>query len=354
MKRWRLPPLYIAAFAVVVLLSCVAATRWGMTKGTLPIYEQQVAAARRMVAAYDILWAACPGELKASTSDPNHTGLIGPEFGDLLTTMGSLEAKRTSTNPDFAALLVRLFWELGLKPGDKIVLACSGSFPALTLASLVAAEVMELEPLLMVSLGASSYGATSSEWTWLDMEKVLFKQGLIHHMAAVVSLGGEGDIGASLPQEGRHAALSACRRNRITPLVEKTYRSQLERKIQYVKDFQPKAFVNVGGNQVHVGRKGYLLPPGVIRTPGRLPVAELGLVGWCLANGVPVIHLLHIREIALQYGLALDPIPFPVPGKSPVYFKISIRWSMMIPCLLIVSSFWLLGIYLRFKSALKI
>jgi len=353
MKRWRLPFLYITAFAVVVLLSCVA-TRWGMTKGALPIYEQQVAAAHRMLAAYDVLWAACPGELKASTSDPNHTGLIGPELGDLLTTMGSLEAKRTSTNPDFAALLVRLFWELGLKPGDKIALGCSGSFPALILASLVAAEVTELEPLLMVSLGASSYGATSSEWTWLDMETVLLEQGLIHHMAAVVSLGGEGDIGASLPQEGREAGLSACRRNRITPLVEKTSRGQLERKLQYLKDFQPKVFVNVGGNQVHVGGEGYLLPPGVIRNPGRLPVAELGLVGWCLANGVPVIHLLHIREIALQYGLALDPIPFPVPGKSLVYFKISIRWSMMIPCLLVVSSFWLLGMHLRFKSALKL
>ena len=353
MKRWRLPFLYITPFAVVVLLSCVA-TRWGMTKGALPIYEQQVAAAHRMLAAYDVLWAACPGELKASTSDPNHTGLIGPELGDLLTTMGSLEAKRTSTNPDFAALLVRLFWELGLKPGDKIALACSGSFPALILASLVAAEVTELEPLLMVSLGASSYGATSSEWTWLDMETVLLEQGLIHHMAAVVSLGGEGDIGASLPQEGREAGLSACRRNRITPLVEKTSRGQLERKLQYLKDFQPKVFVNVGGNQVHVGGEGYLLPPGVIRSPGRLPVAELGLVGWCLANGVPVIHLLHIREIALQYGLALDPIPFPVPGKSLVYFKISIRWSMLIPCLLVVSSFWLLGMHLRFKSALKL
>jgi len=353
MKRWRLPFLYITPFAVVVLLSCVA-TRWGMTKGALPIYEQQVAAAHRMLAAYDVLWAACPGELKASTSDPNHTGLIGPELGDLLTTMGSLEAKRTSTNPDFAALLVRLFWELGLKPGDKIALACSGSFPALILASLVAAEVTELEPLLMVSLGASSYGATSSEWTWLDMETVLLEQGLIHHMAAVVSLGGEGDIGASLPQEGREAGLSACRRNRITPLVEKTSRGQLERKLQYLKDFQPKVFVNVGGNQVHVGGEGFLLPPGVIRNPGRLPVAELGLVGWCLANGVPVIHLLHIREIALQYGLALDPIPFPVPGKSLVYFKISIRWSMMIPCLLVVSSFWLLGMHLRFKSALKL
>lgn len=353
MKRWRLPFLYITAFAVVVLLSCVA-TRWGMTKGALPIYEQQVAAAHRMLAAYDVLWAACPGELKASTSDPNHTGLIGPELGDLLTTMGSLEAKRTSTNPDFAALFVRLFWELGLKPGDKIALGCSGSFPALILASLVAAEVTELEPLLMVSLGASSYGATSSEWTWLDMETVLLEQGLIHHMAAVVSLGGEGDIGASLPQEGREAGLSACRRNRITPLVEKTSRGQLERKLQYLKDFQPKVFVNVGGNQVHVGGEGYLLPPGVIRNPGRLPVAELGLVGWCLANGVPVIHLLHIREIALQYGLALDPIPFPVPGKSLVYFKISIRWSMMIPCLLVVSSFWLLGMHLRFKSALKL
>ena len=59
--------------------------------------------------------------------DKNETGLIGLEWSGITTTLGDIEAKRTSTNPDFAALLVKLFKEAGLKKGD-IVAANFSSF----------------------------------------------------------------------------------------------------------------------------------------------------------------------------------------------------------------------------------
>ena len=49
--------------------------------------------------------------------DKNEIGLIGLEWSGITTTLGDIEAKRTSTNPDFAALLVKLFKEAGLKRG---------------------------------------------------------------------------------------------------------------------------------------------------------------------------------------------------------------------------------------------
>ena len=50
--------------------------------------------------------------------DPMKTGLIGLESSPLTTTLGQLEAKRTTTNPALAALLVRLLRQAGVKKGS--------------------------------------------------------------------------------------------------------------------------------------------------------------------------------------------------------------------------------------------
>ena len=40
--------------------------------------------------------------------DPNGTCLVGPDYTELLTSLGQLEAKRTTTTPDMSGLLVHL------------------------------------------------------------------------------------------------------------------------------------------------------------------------------------------------------------------------------------------------------
>ena len=44
--------------------------------------------------------------LPLSPGDFHKTGLIGEEYTDITTTLGSIEAKRTAADPDMAALLV--------------------------------------------------------------------------------------------------------------------------------------------------------------------------------------------------------------------------------------------------------
>lgn len=46
--------------------------------------------------------------------------MIGEEYTDITTTLGSIEAKRTAADPDMAALLVRMFSEAGLRSGDRV------------------------------------------------------------------------------------------------------------------------------------------------------------------------------------------------------------------------------------------
>src|SRR5690606_13924448 len=62
-------------------------------------------------------------------ADPNGTGLIGVEDSKITTSSGQLEAKRTTTNPDFAALVVSLLREVGVGKGDAVAVGASSSFP---------------------------------------------------------------------------------------------------------------------------------------------------------------------------------------------------------------------------------
>ena len=62
-----------------------------------------------------------------SDFDLNVTGLIGPEYADLFTSLGDLEAKRTTTNPDMAALLVHLDFPINKKlSSPSFILLTSG------------------------------------------------------------------------------------------------------------------------------------------------------------------------------------------------------------------------------------
>ena len=65
--------------------------------------------------------------------DINNTGIIGVEFNGITTTSGALEAKRTSANPNFAAVMVELLKDADLEKGDNVAVNFSSSFPALNI-----------------------------------------------------------------------------------------------------------------------------------------------------------------------------------------------------------------------------
>ena len=127
--------------------------------------------------------------------DPYGSGLIGREWTEMTTTLGHVEAKRSTLNPNFAALLVTLLQEANVGSGDSIVLASSGSFPGLLLASLSAAKAMGLHCQTILSLGASSYGANRMDLNILDIYNLLMNNELVTDPPVAVSLGGEQDSG---------------------------------------------------------------------------------------------------------------------------------------------------------------
>jgi poly-gamma-glutamate system protein len=313
---------------------------------TIPWTQEMVTAAASMRGAIESVSRAASdmGLGPDAALDPNGTGLIGPELGPLFTTLGQLESKRTSTNPDLAALMVHLLHRAGVRPGDTIAVGASGSFPALLVATLAAVRAVGAHPVTILSLGASSYGATRPEMHLLKIHGLLEVAGLAESPPAAASLGGRGDVGGELDASVRERLQEEVRSAGIRLIDESHLRANVERRMALYgigiasppgNDLPPDpgspgvrgaagpiaAFVNIGGSQPNLGTSPLVLdvPPGLVV---ELPETELpdtshrGVLFEMMAQGIPVIHLLHMRGLALRHGLPWDPIPLPAVGTS--------------------------------------
>jgi poly-gamma-glutamate system protein len=263
--------------------------------------------------------------IDTDNDDPNGTGLIGLEFSPLTTSLGSLEAKRTTTNPNFAGLVVHLLQEAGVEYGDSIAIGASGSFPALIVASLCAAEAMNVRALPIYSLGASRWGANDRLFTWLHMKSCLEDAGRLETPAVAISLGGENDIGQDWSPELKSAIESMVAESGIRFLYESSLRMNVEMRMKLYTAAAAgrpiRAFINIGGAWANMGESSQILKlrPGLVE-PLRLPPRDQrGVIYEMIDRGVPVIHLLYIKGLSARYGLPWDPVPLPPPGEGRFY-----------------------------------
>lgn len=240
--------------------------------------------------------------------DPGRTGLIGPEWSVITTTIGHPEAKRTSTNPEFAALLVHLLRSAGVQKGDTIALGCSGSFPGLLLASLSAAKSLDVNCRTIISLGSSSYGANRPGLTILDIYNLILTRGIITEMPVAVSLGGEGDSGLGWEQETIELLKSRIEGSGYLFINE----NDLNRNVILRDSLYGtiKAFINAGGAMANIGTSESILglKPGLLTRYKIPPEDQQGMIHKALLKGIPVIHLLNIKGLAVEYGLKWDPV----------------------------------------------
>lgn len=311
-----------------------------------PAFDQQVIAAQIMEKALAEIkkFRSSLGIPLILEDDPNQTGIIGAEFTDLTTTIGDVEAKRTSTNTAFAALLVRYFLELGLKEGDVIAIGASGSFPALIVATLSAAKALDLQPVLIYSLGSSMYGANIAQFTFIHMLEVLKEKQIFPYQIAAISFGGDNDRAEGLLFSGEKITFDQIASAVSLPLIyEESLITNIKKRYQiYRKAAQGAAitcFVNIGGATVNHGRTAISanFPNGLVRSyPGAEDLTESGLLFKYLAEGVPVIHLLNIKELALKNDLPIDPVPLPKIAQGKVYYQICYNKCLITGVLLLI------------------
>lgn len=253
--------------------------------------------------------------------DPNQTGMIGEPYTEITTTLGNLEAKRSTANPNTAAMVVDMLTQCGAEKGDTVAVNLSSSFPCLNLAVLCALDAMELKGIVINSVGASTYGANLPDFTYLDMEHFLVERQYLSNHSTFFSLGGQDDIGREMPEETKKAIVS-----RLSGFGYKfLYYEDLDENIAvrqsiYEAGAEPACFINAGGNLMGFGGGTEMVSAanGII-LPGKSPVKGHGLIPLFLNRGVPVIHLLNMKGLLPAYGLPFDPSPIPATGEGGVY-----------------------------------
>ncbi len=326
---WRPRAISRPALALIALISlggmCLV-EHWPAVQQR-PFYDEKLAAAARAAQGMEQI---CYARLRASIpidaeNDPTESGLIGVRMSPVTTLVGDLNAKQTSINPNFAAVVVDMLKRVGVKENDVVAVGCSGSFPALNLAAYAALETLKVKPIVILSAGASQFGANLPELLWLDMERILNEAGIISFHSVAVSYGGQGDRAEGMSQEGKKLIDAAVRRNPVPLLKADTYERSLEQRMELYRKHaghKPiRAYINVGAGTVSVGRAmgKRMFRPGLnLRPPARVRHVD-GVMPRFIRQGVPVIHLDEVRTLAEKYDLPLAPTSLPEVGQGTIY-----------------------------------
>jgi len=315
-----------------------------------PSYENKIIAANLMKEAMGILKDHRMEEsiFIDIENDPNETGLVGSPFSLITTDEGDLDSKLTTLDPNFSAVIVELMYQLRLKAGDTVAVLMTGSMPGANIAVLTACKALDIVPVTITSVGASQWGANQVDFTWLDMESILYDNGIISSTSIAASLGGRNDMGRLLSPSGRKIIIdniSSCgipliRKERLAENIQN--RMEIFASIRPIGSFD--AVVNVGGGVASLGTSFNLklLPPGVVR---RSVVKDIGRPGGIegvfskfLNSNVPGLHILNIRPLTSEFKIPFAPIPIPEIGIGVLYADE--RYNVWVAglCLLVVST----------------
>ena len=338
--------LYLFFLLVLCICSLLLVVTTKTTGKTL-FYDTQIEASRLMKDCEDFLYSdVIDNDIAIEAEDLNRTGLIGPAYTPLMTTMGDIVAKRTSLDPNFAAVLVRYFVDAGLKQGDRVAIGSSGSFPALAIAAICACNALDLKAEVIVSIGASTYGATRVELSLPKMLTLLKDGGLIYFELLAVSPGSEGDHGVGtmeglLFNNTRETVMEIALQSGAYVIDEPSLAESIKKRMElYGNDV--KLFVNIGGAGANIGSSmEYLnVKPGLSLKLDVIPKSETrGVLYEFAEQGIPVVNMLNIKQIASEEGLPVDSVPLPDVGEGGVYFTTTYNITAIVIALALIFAY---------------
>ena len=219
--------------------------------------------------------------------------------------------------------------EAGVRKGDVVAIGMTGSLPGLNLAVLSACKAIGADPITMVSVGASMFGATDPPYTWLDMETTLRARGILPYRSVAASPGGGGDIGRGLSPQGRAMLDSAIARSGVRELASPTVLEAVQARVALYDSAaaatgrKVTCYVNVGGGIASLGgrQNSRLIPAGVTMRLAHRNYPNRGVINVYGERGLPVIQLLDVRRLARRYGILDRSGESPPPGKGLVFVR---------------------------------
>jgi len=340
-----------ALFCIILFIIEVGSVR----KKKSRLYEEKIAAAKTCEEAFEFIKATrkslnIPID---EINDPNQTGLIGYQYSPITSGRSDLQSKLTSTNPNFAALFVELFYQVGVRKGKSIAIGWNGSYPALNIALLSAVKALDLKPIIITSVTSSTWGANDPRFTWLDMEKKVEQKGILPYQSVAASLGGEDDNGQGLSPAGRALLDSAIRHNHVAKIDAANLNDQIDKRFNIYQqeggNQKPAAFVNIDHSVANVGDIRVTTSTGILSRRNN-KVIEPSVIAKMLAKRVPVINILDVNRLAERYSLPIAPSPLPNVGKGKLFVepRYSVYLAIVMVILIIVILFFVIRYDLEF------
>ncbi|ORM38735.1 hypothetical protein A2G94_05255 [Francisella endosymbiont of Ornithodoros moubata] len=362
---------FLSAF-MIISLYIVEKNLVDETKG----YTQKLVAAELADDAFALTqyFFMSKGYLCKTMGDVSCTGLIGLSMTEITTDSGDLYAKRSSVNPNMAAIFVEWLSELDLKEGDIVAIQATGSYPALDTAMLAAIKTLKLKLLIIFSAGASQFGANRPGFTWPDIYHNLVEKGIFDYDILGITLGGSHDNGYGMTPGAILKLNDAIKRNGYKviniPYKHATNTSIATRIKMYKEatgaDDKIKAYINVGGNMASIGLKHPQIkssdvdikdnkkskksstsnadesiiklpsfPTGVTKSlPPEYKTVNSVAVDF-LKEGVPVINVRDINSsIIKKYGMVYNPSSVTPPGHGAIFAQK--KYNTMLAAILLV------------------
>lgn len=318
----------LSVLALIALLAFLAVENKKVDV-QLKWYEQKLEASRLAKEAADHLkeYRLHKGVFIDPVNDPNETALIGQDITMITTDRGYIEAKLTATNPNFAAVIVEMLKDAELEEGDNVAVAFTGSLPGLNIAVLAATQTLKLNPIIITSVGASNWGANDPYFTWLDMESELKAAGVFKYKSVAASIGGGLDRGRGLSPNGRQLIIDAISRNNVEFISEEFLENSIDKRMSIYTEQSGenpiKAFINVGGGIASLGstENVQFISGGLTQSLTMKNFPRRGVLILMAEQNIPIIHLLNITRLALEYGLPVSPSPLPEPGEGEIFIR---------------------------------
>ena len=336
-------------FLSLLALVCLFISLQNRSIEISPLYDSKIKAANLM--------KQCLQSLKKSRlensifidieNDPNETGIVGVPYSLITTDEGDLDAKLTTLDPNFSAVIVDLLFTAGLEKNDTIAVMLTGSMPGANIALLSACQVMGIHPIIISSIGASQWGANQVDFTWLDMEDILIQNKLINSRSVASSIGGRNDMGRLLSPLGRDLIMENIKNYDLPLIRENRLADNIKKRTDIYNEYHPidkyDGVVNIGGGVASLGTSfNYrLIPPGIVNRSDIVDIDNSsgieGAFSIFLKKNIPGLHILNIKSIIENYNLPFAPIPHPKIGEGVLYAKERYNLTIVFLCFLILT-----------------
>lgn len=313
-------------------------------------YKEKIKAAKYMLQGIEILKRYRVDKIGPINKriDPMKSGLIGALSTPITSTTVDIDAKLTTVNPNWAAVVVAMLKEAKVKNGSTVAVSFTGSFPAMNLAVLSAAKAIDLRLIVITSVSSSTWGANIPGFTWLDMEHQLYENGFANYVSTAASLGGVHDNALGMSEEGKQILRDTILKYNIRLLdyedIKKNMSARMDIYSDQARDTQIAAYINVGGGTVAVGSfiGKQRFRPGLNMKAPRHSTKIDSVMNRFATQGVPVINVNYLKSLAQNYKLPVAGKKIQTIGQGDIYYRLEYNRVMVV----IVLACLLLSLYL--------